>query len=100
MRGKCRRFERPFSRICDLIYSRDSDPRRNMVSIVKPKSPQPEGAEPAWDIARLFPLQGYWDEDDYLSLDTNYLVEFTDGFVEVLSMPKPSHQRIVQHLLF
>ena len=71
-----------------------------MVSIVKPKSPKPEGGEPAWDIARLFPSQGYWDVADYLALDTNYLVEFTDGFIEVLPMPTPAHQRIVLHLLY
>lgn len=54
--------------------------------------------EPAWDIARLFPYQGYWSEDDYLELDTNHLVEFTDGTVEVLPMPTTSHQRIVAYL--
>jgi Uma2 family endonuclease len=54
--------------------------------------------EPAWDIARLFPYQGYWSEEDYLELDTNHLVEFTDGYVEVLPMPKTSHQQIVQYL--
>jgi Uma2 family endonuclease len=58
----------------------------------------PSEPEPAWDIARLFPYQGYWSEEDYLELDTNYLVEFTDGYVEVLPMPKTSHQQIVQYL--
>jgi Uma2 family endonuclease len=62
-------------------------------------SPRPPSEpEPAWDIARLFPDQGSWSEDDYLELDTNHLVEFTDGYVEVLPMPKTSHQQIVQHL--
>jgi Uma2 family endonuclease len=46
----------------------------------------------------LFPDQGSWSEDDYLELDTNHLVEFTHGYVEVLPMPKTSHQQIVQHL--
>ncbi|HET6250122.1 MAG TPA: Uma2 family endonuclease [Tepidisphaeraceae bacterium] len=69
-----------------------------MVSIVKSKSPRPQTGEPAWDIARLFPLQGYWDEGDYLALGTNHLVEFTDGRIEVLAMPKPAHQRIVLYL--
>ena len=54
--------------------------------------------QPAWDIARLYPDQGFWDEDDFLSLDTNHLVEFSDGFVEVLPMPTQSHQLIVQFL--
>jgi len=70
-----------------------------MDSIAKSKSPRRNGAEPAWDIARLFPDQGCWDERDYLSLDTNHLVEFTDGAIDVLAMPKPAHQRIVLHLL-
>ncbi len=54
--------------------------------------------EPAWDIARLFPDQGYWDEEEYLALTTNHLVEFDDGFIEVLPMPTTSHQFIVQYL--
>jgi Uma2 family endonuclease len=58
----------------------------------------PSAPQPAWDIARLFPDQGAWSEDDYLALDTNHLVEFTDGHVEVLPMPKTSHQRMVQYL--
>ena len=54
--------------------------------------------QPAWDIARLYPDQGYWEESDYLSLDTNHLVEFSDGCVDVLPMPTQSHQFIVQFL--
>jgi Uma2 family endonuclease len=70
-----------------------------MVSIIKPKSPPPPDAEPAWDIARLFPLQGHWEEDEYLSLDTNRLVEFTDGFVEVLPMPDMRRQLCLDYLV-
>ena len=54
--------------------------------------------EPAWDVARLFPDQGAWDEEDYLSLSTNRLVELSDGHVEVLPMPTMLHQAIVQFL--
>jgi Uma2 family endonuclease len=68
-----------------------------MVAATHPARPAPPGAEPAWDIARLFPFQGAWDEADYLALDTNHLVEFTDGYIEVLSMPKQSHQFIVRY---
>lgn len=50
--------------------------------------------KPAWDIARLYPDQGYWDEWDYLALETNQLVEFSDGFIEVLPMPSVLHQEI------
>lgn len=51
--------------------------------------------EPVWAIAHLFPAQGEWSVEEYLALDTNYLVEFSNGYVEVLPMPSPSHQRIV-----
>lgn len=61
-------------------------------------SQPPSLSGPAWDIARLFPDQGEWDEWDYLGLSTNHIVEYTDGFVEVLPMPKPPHQRIVLFL--
>ncbi|MEZ4707181.1 MAG: Uma2 family endonuclease [Caldilineaceae bacterium] len=52
-------------------------------------------AEPAWEIAQLFPAQGEWTVDDYLTLETNQLVEYTNGHVEVLPMPSPRHQDIV-----
>lgn len=52
-------------------------------------------AEPAWDVARLFPAQGEWSIEDYLTLDTNQLVEYANGHVEVLPMPSPLHQDIV-----
>lgn len=54
-------------------------------------------AEPAWEIALLFPAQGEWSEDDYLWLTdrTKHLVEFTDGHIEVLALPTDAHQRIV-----
>lgn len=45
----------------------------------------------------LAPLQGLWTEALYLKLtdQTNHLIEFTDGVVEVLPMPTRSHQRIL-----
>ena len=55
-------------------------------------------AEPTWEVAFLFPNQGYWSEEDYLALDTNHLVEFSDGYLEVLPMPSQSHQFIVAFL--
>ncbi|MBI3272942.1 MAG: Uma2 family endonuclease [Planctomycetes bacterium] len=54
--------------------------------------------EPAWDIARLFPDQGTWSEEEYLELKGNRLVEFSNGYVEVLAMPTTSHQRITFYL--
>lgn len=56
------------------------------------------GAEPAWDIAKLFPAQGSWSEEEYLALPGNRLVEFSHGLVEVLSMPSYAHQLVVAWL--
>jgi Uma2 family endonuclease len=52
-------------------------------------------AQPTWDVAYLFPTQGNWSEDEYLALQTNHLVEFSNGFLEVLPMPTTSHQALV-----
>jgi hypothetical protein len=57
--------------------------------------PPPSGiGDPLW------PFQGPWSEDEYLSLQnrTNRLVELSDGRIEVLPMPKPLHQRIVLYI--
>lgn len=51
--------------------------------------------EPVWEIAELFPEQGSWTERQYLGLDTNRLVEFDNGMVEVLPVPTKAHQLIV-----
>jgi len=55
-------------------------------------------AEPTWDVAYLFPRQGQWSVDEYLALDTNRLIEFSHGILEVLTMPTQSHQFIVGYL--
>lgn len=58
-------------------------------------------SEPAWDIAKLFPTQGAWTEDEYLELAAKHRrVEFDDGAVEVLPVPTRTHQHIVKLLLF
>jgi Uma2 family endonuclease len=54
--------------------------------------------QPAWDVALLFPEQGAWSEEEYLDLNSNRLVEFTDGAIEVLPMPTTSHQLILCYL--
>ena len=55
-------------------------------------------AEPTWDVARLFPVQGNWSEEEYLALETNHLIELSHGNLEVLAMPGQRHQRIVAFL--
>ena len=48
----------------------------------------------------LLPLQGLWTEEQYLRLtnQTNHLIEFTDGYVEVLPTPTRKHQAISRFL--
>jgi len=58
----------------------------------------PDDLEPAWDIARLFPPQGGWSEDEYLKLPGNTLAEFDHGRIEVLDMPSELHQLLVAYL--
>ena len=64
---------------------------------LRPRTPEGE-PEPAWAVATLFPAQGSWSERDYLELPTNRLVEFSDGFIEVLPVPTRLHQKIVAFL--
>jgi Uma2 family endonuclease len=63
--------------------------------------PRSRAGEPSWEIAVLFPTQGQWTEAEYLALQkkSNLLVELSDGYIEVLPVPSPFHQRVVK-LLF
>ncbi len=54
--------------------------------------------EPTWEVALLFPAQGAWSEHEFLELETNRLVEFSHGRLEVLPMPTDTHQAIVGFL--
>jgi Uma2 family endonuclease len=54
--------------------------------------------EPTWEMAYLYPRQGEWTEAEYLAIDTNWLVELSDGCLEFLPMPDVFHQLIVIHL--
>jgi Uma2 family endonuclease len=51
-------------------------------------------------LEEILPRQGAWSEEQYLVLtdDTNRLVEFTDGNLDVLPMPTDQHQAIVAFL--
>ncbi len=48
----------------------------------------------------ILPPQGQWSEDEYLVLTDhrNRLIEFTDGFLEVLPMPTYEHQLVLRYL--
>src|SRR4051794_35413975 len=69
-------------------------------ALARPKLPN--GVEPAWDLALLFPAQGEWTEDDYLRLgdkvELDRLIELVDGRIEVLPVPTEEHQLIVGFL--
>ena len=60
-----------------------------------PTTKHKDAPEPTWEIAQLFPAQGHWSEEEYLSLDTNHLIEFSHGQLEILPMPTQSHQLLV-----
>jgi Uma2 family endonuclease len=66
-----------------------------MSQLLRKRSGRNQEPEPAWEVAYLFPTQGNWSEEEYLALDGNYLVEFSDGSIEVLPMPTTSHQLMV-----
>ncbi len=51
-----------------------------------------EAGEPVWELAHLFHAQGQWTEEEYLALDTNHLIEYSHGYIEVLEMPTELHQ--------
>lgn len=67
-------------------------------SVPSPSHPRPKAGEPAWDLALMYPLQGDWSVENYLSLDSGMLVEYSDGFVRVLPMPSLLHQWIARFL--
>lgn len=51
-------------------------------------------------VVSLTPLQGHWTEEQYLLItdQTSRLLEFDDGYIEVLPMPTQEHQDISQFL--
>lgn len=69
-----------------------------MTTASQPTSISAIKGEPTWDIARLFPTQGHWSVEEYLDLQGNQLIEFCNGYVEVLPVPTMRHQLIVMFL--
>ena len=62
------------------------------------EEPRSRLGTPVWELARLYPAQGQWTEEDYLALHTNQLIEFTRGVLEFLEVPTRKHQLIVAAL--
>jgi Uma2 family endonuclease len=69
-----------------------------MMSVTTPQIPSANG-EPAWEAAYMLPLQGSWNEEDFLKFHTNRMAELVDGRLEILPMPTWLHQLILE-LLF
>jgi Uma2 family endonuclease len=73
------------------------------MTIASPELRTSKRNAPTWAITQFFPTQGNWTEEDYLELeskiDGNPLIELSDGFLEILPMPKFSHQLIVRFIL-
>jgi Uma2 family endonuclease len=73
-----------------------------MATVLKKTKRKParrkSGPELTWEIARLFPAQGDWSEDEYFALDSTHFVEYADGYLEFLPMPTIFHQLILQFL--
>jgi Uma2 family endonuclease len=51
-------------------------------------------------VLALLPQQGQWSQEMYLWLSehTNRLIEFTDGYIEVVPIPTDAHQTILAFL--
>ncbi|MBX3056785.1 MAG: Uma2 family endonuclease [Anaerolineae bacterium] len=64
--------------------------------VLKPIQSKP--GEPIWELARQYPNQGEWSEEEYFALETTHFVEFNNGHLEFLTMPTFAHQRIVAFL--
>lgn len=66
-------------------------------------SPNREQSDLEWKdvLQEILPRQGDWAEEEYLVLTDhrNRLVEFTDGYLEVLPAPTDEHQVLLKFLL-
>jgi Uma2 family endonuclease len=73
-----------------------------MATVTEPSSDPLANQEWKDVLEELLPSQGRWSEEEYLVLTghRNRLVEFTDGFLEVLPMPTDQHQMLLKFLLF
>ena len=67
-----------------------------------PNLTTPDPSTQQWKdvLKEILPPQGRWSEEKYLVLTDhrNRLVEFTDGFLDILPMPTDKHQSILSFL--
>jgi len=71
-----------------------------MASVTQPTTEHSTGQEWKDVLEDILPPQGEWSEEEYLVLTDHRsrLVEYTDGFLEVLPMPTDKHQAILGFL--
>jgi Uma2 family endonuclease len=71
-----------------------------MATRVQPPTDVPSAQEWKDVLEEILPRQGEWSEEEYLVLTDhrNRLVEFTDGFLEILPMPTTKHQKLLKFL--
>ncbi len=60
--------------------------------------PRSQRGDWTWELVTMFPQQGDWTEQEYLSREFDGLVEYSDGVLEFLPMPTLLHQLIVDYL--
>jgi Uma2 family endonuclease len=79
---------------------KDLFPGNAMATVTTLTTALPSAQEWKDVLEEILPPQGRWSEDEYLVLTDhrNRLVEFTDGFLEVLPMPTDKHQAILAFL--
>ncbi len=65
------------------------------LNALSPTGGPSQRGEPIWEIAHQFPYQGDWSVEEYLALNTNRLIEFSDGVLEFLPMPSVHHQLLL-----
>jgi Uma2 family endonuclease len=72
----------------------------DMATVTTPTTALPSAHDWNEVLADILPPQGRWSEEEYLVLTDhrNRLIEFTDGFLEVLPMPTDKHQAILGFL--
>jgi Uma2 family endonuclease len=71
-----------------------------MTTIALPRSDIPTNQEWKDMLEEILPRQGAWSDEEYLVLtdQRSHLVEFTDGFLEVLPIPTEQHQMLLKFL--
>jgi Uma2 family endonuclease len=71
------------------------------ISVKRKTRDKHQASRPTWEIARLFPAQGDWTEEEFLKLEglcgDPIRVELNHGCLEVLPVPTLTHQLIVAY---